>query len=83
MKPARMSSQSIEAIRRRYKREWLLIAIDKMDDATTTPVRGRLLSHSPRRHDIYVRSRRYTHPALIVYSEDTFPKGFAAAFHGA
>ncbi len=83
MKPARMSSQSIEAIRRRYNREWLLIAIDQMDEATTTPQRGRLLAHSPRRHDVYAHSRRYAHPALIVYSEDGFPKGFAAAFHGA
>jgi len=30
---------------------------------------------------VYQRSRRYPHPALIVYSEDDFPKGFAAAFH--
>ena len=73
----------IERIRRRYKREWLLIAIDEMDEATTTPRRGHLLAHSPRRHDIYERSRRYPRPALIVYSEDLFPKGFAAAFYGA
>jgi len=76
----RRTTQPIEAIRRRYAREWLLIAIDEMDEATTTPVRGRLLAHSPHRHDIYQRSRRYLHPALIVYSEDGFPKGFAAAF---
>lgn len=78
-----MKSLLIEQVRRRYHREWLLIAIDEMDEATTTPRRGRLLAHSPRRYDIYARSRRYARPALIVYSEDTFPKGFAAAFHGA
>ena len=78
-----MKSQPVEAIRRRFDREWLLIAIDEMDEATTTPTRGRLLAHSPRRYDIYERSRRYPHPALIVYSEDDFPKGYAAAFDGA
>ncbi|MBI3319424.1 MAG: hypothetical protein HYZ89_02400 [Candidatus Omnitrophica bacterium] len=76
-------AQPIEAVRRRYKREWLLIAVDELDESTTTPRRGRLLAHSPHRHDIYQRSRRYPHPALIVYSEDDFPKGVAAAFYGA
>ena len=78
-----MRSLPIQHIRRRYKDEWLLIAVDEMDEATTTPQRGRLLAHSPHRYDIYARSRRYPRPALIVYSEDDFPKGFAAAFHGA
>ena len=73
----------IEQLRRRYKREWLLVAVAEMDEATTTPRGGRLLAHSPHRHDIYERSRRYPHPALIVYSEDAFPKGFAAAFDAA
>ena len=75
-----MKRLPIDRIRRRYRREWLLIAVDEMNDATTTPRSGRLLAHSPHRHDIYQRSRRYRHPALIVYSEDDFPKGFAAAF---
>jgi hypothetical protein len=79
----KMRSLPIEHIRRRYDREWLLIAIDEMDEATTTPVRGRLLAHSPHRDQIYARSRRYSNPALIVYSEDDFPKGYAAAFYGA
>ena len=80
-----MKSLPIEHIRRRYrgKREWLMIAVDELDEATTTPRRGRLLAHSPHSHDIYERSRRYPHPALIVYSEDGFPKGYAAAFYGA
>ena len=73
----------INQIRRQYNREWLLIAIKEMDEATTTPTRGRLLAHSPHRDEIYRRSRRYPHPALIVSSEDDFPKGYAAAFHGA
>lgn len=73
----------VEQIRRRYRNEWLLIAVDEVDETTTTPRRGHLLAHSPRRHEIYARSRRYARPAVIVYSEDTFPKGFAAAFHGA
>ena len=79
-----MTSRSIEQIRRRYTREWLLIAIDEMDDATTTPQRGRLLVHSPHRDEVDRASIRYPKPALVVFSEDTFPPGYAAAFalHG-
>ena len=73
--------EPIERIRRRYAREWLLIAIKEMDEATTTPVRGQLIAHSPHRDEVYRQSRRYKHPALMVYSEDDFPKGYAAAFH--
>ncbi len=75
---------SIDHIRQRYKREWLLIAIEKMDKATTTPLRGRLLAHSPHRDDVDRASIKYPKPALVVFSEDTFPPGYAAAFrlHG-
>ncbi len=77
-------TQLIDQIRRRYKREWLLIVVDKMDMATTTPLRGHLLAHSPHRDEIDQASIKYPKPALVVFSEDTFPPGYAAAFclHG-
>jgi len=77
----RRTTQPIEAIRRRYTREWLLIAIDEMDDATTTPLRGRLLAHSKDRDEIYdclLRTRAQL--PLVTYSEDRPPKGYAVAF---
>lgn len=79
-----MTAQPIERIRRRYKREWLLIAVDEMDRATTTPLRGHLLAHSPHRDEVDRASIRYPKPALVVFSEDSFPPGYAAAFflHG-
>lgn len=73
-------SQRVETIRKKFHREWLLIAINKMDETTTIPLTGKLLFHSPHRDDIYLKSRNYRKPALIVYSEDSFPKGYAAAF---
>ena len=79
-----MRPQQIEGIRKHFHREWLLIAIDEMDEATTTPLRGRLLAHSPHRDEIDRASIKYPKPALVVFSEDTFPPGYAAAFglHG-
>jgi len=79
-----MKSSPIDQIRRRYRREWLLIVVDTLDPSTTTPLRGRLLAHSPHRDEIDRASITYPKPALVVFSEDTFPPGYAAAFacHG-
>ncbi len=75
-----MKTQKIETIREKFHREWLLIAINKMDESTTTPLTGRLLAHSPHRDEIYRKEMKYKNHTLTVYSEDGFPKGYAAAF---
>jgi len=77
-----MKTQKIETIREKFHREWLLIAIDKMDEKRTIPLTGRLLAHSPHRDEIYAKSSHYRGHALVVSSEDRFPKGYAAAFYG-
>lgn len=74
------ASKSIEALRARFRREWLLIAVDEVDAATTTPVRGRLLAHSPHRDELYAKERAVRGLTLTVYSEDHLPQGYAAAF---
>ena len=77
-----MKTEAIKDIRKRFSREWLLIAVDAMDDATTTPISGRLVAHSPDRKDVYERLAGLARDKklLVEYSEDTFPDGFAAAF---
>jgi len=76
-----MSALPIDRIRRQYKRQWLLIAVHKLDEATTTPTHGRLLAHSKDREAIYDRllHTRVRLP-LVTYSDDTPPKGYAVAF---
>ena len=77
-----MKSQKIETIKKQYHREWLLVAVDKEDEATTTPLTGRLIAHSPHRDEIYGKlvSLKRKWPVLVSYSEDVMPKGFIAAF---
>ena len=77
-----MHSQKIETIKKRYHREWLLIAVDKVDEPTTTPISGKLIEHSPHRDEVYRKlfSLKRKHDVLVEYSEDEFPKGYAAAF---
>lgn len=76
-----MRFQKIEDIRKKFHREWLLIAIDKMDDATTTPLTGRLLAHSKLRDEMYNEEAKHRGNTLTVYSDDDLPKGYAAAFY--
>ena len=73
-------SESIKKIRRRFKRQWLLIAVDRLNEATTTPLTGRLLAHSPHREDIHDASLRRRGLALITYSGDRLPAGYAVTF---
>ena len=78
---SRAAVQAIDALRRRYRREWLLIAVQRLDEASTTPTSGRLLAHSKSREEIYDRLlRTRVHLPLVTYSEDSPPKGYAVAF---
>ena len=75
-----MKSKKIESIKKRFKNEWLLIKVDRLDKATTTPISGNLLAHNPNREEIYQKSLHYKGLTYISYSEQKLPKGFAYAF---
>jgi len=75
-----MKNQSIKKIRKRFHREWLLIAVDKMDEQRCIPLRGHLLVHSPHRDEIYDASLRRKGLALTTFSDDRLPAGYATAF---
>ncbi|MBI1883269.1 MAG: hypothetical protein HYS08_03580 [Chlamydiae bacterium] len=76
-----MKSQKLEKLRKQFQKEWLLIAIDRMDESTTTPVQGRLLAHSPDPLDVHKAAQKSREPLLMtVYSND-WPEDIAACFH--
>ena len=75
-----MKPEPIEKIRKRYKKEWLLISVDKMDDARTVPLTGRLLAHSPRRDDIDGRALKAKGLTMSLFSEKNLPRGYELAF---
>lgn len=75
------SVQKIDDIRKQFHDEWLLIAIHKMDEKTTTPLTGRLLFHDKNRDVVYdhlLRSR--VKLPLVTYSGESPPQGYAFAF---
>lgn len=75
-----MQSESIEELKKHYRREWLLVLIDEMDWKTTTPLRGTLLAHSANRDEIYELNKKRKEFTLITYTEDALPEGYIAAF---
>ncbi|OGX05699.1 MAG: hypothetical protein A3G87_04965 [Omnitrophica bacterium RIFCSPLOWO2_12_FULL_50_11] len=75
-----MKPQPIDRIRKRFRRQWLLIAVGRMDPRTQIPLTGRLLAHSPDRDEIYDRLVEVKGLALALYSEKTLPKNYAIAF---
>ena len=72
-------SQTIEAIRKRFHREWLLIAVDKIDHSTTTVTHGRLLAHSKSRDEIYEEMLRRKGPKYVTHSDHRLPRGYGYA----
>lgn len=75
-----MRGQKIADIKKRFKKEWLLIKVTEIDKATTTILKGILIAHSPNRDEIYKKDISYKGFTLIDYSEDKIPKGYAVAF---
>ena len=75
-----MKSQAINQIRRRFHREWLLIAVDRLNPRTQVPMSGRLLFHSPNRDEVHDDMLRRKGLALITYSDDQLPANYAVAF---
>ena len=75
-----MKTLDIQKLRKKFHNEWLLVAVDKMDESTTTPLKGHLLAHSKDRDEIYQKMLRYKRGTYLTYSEDSLPKGYAVAF---
>jgi len=75
-----MKSKPIQDIRKRFRREWLLIRADRIDPRTQVPLSGRLLAHSPHRDEVYDRLVRSKGLTFVLYSDMSLPHGYAVAF---
>ena len=76
-----MTEQHISTIRKRFPKEWLLIRVRTVDEATTTPLTGRLLAHSHDRDLIFQKSMKYRGLIMVDHANSgRLPKGYAVAF---
>ena len=74
-------SEPIEKIRKRYKKEWLLIKLDRVDERILKPKTGWLIGHSSRKEDLLQAVKAHQGQRLYMdYSGPVLPPGFAAAF---
>jgi len=71
--------QSIEAIRKQFRSEWLLIGVDEVDGSTTTPRTGILLDHGQSPEKLWEKATDIAHTTMVIYSED-WPDDLAACF---
>lgn len=71
----------IEELKKRYKDEWLLIKITKVNEQNV-PIEGEVLLHSKDRDEIYDAQRNMKDYIYITYSGEMPKKGFAVAFYG-
>jgi len=73
-------SEAIGDIQDRFAGEWLLIAIDEMNEETTMPRRGRLLAHSLQREEVYSEMLRHKGLAFVTHGRPgTLAPGYRAA----
>lgn len=79
MRKRKKKSLPIDIIRAKFRHEWLLIAVDQLDESTSTVLTGRLLAHSPSYREIYTLAKKYKGSLMTVFSDD-WPKDLAAAF---
>ena len=75
-----MKTQKIENIRKQFRHEWLLIAVDQIDETTTTPLTGHLLAHSPDPLEIHKVAMQHNELLTTIYSDD-WPEDLAACFY--
>jgi hypothetical protein len=73
-------SESIKTILKRYKNQWLLIELDKVDERVLKPKTGWLIGHSPRKEDLFEAMTTHHGRLFSVYSGPVLPAGFKAAF---
>lgn len=71
--------ENIEKIKKKYKRQWLLIA-DYETDNVGHLIRGRVIAHSKKRDDIYKKQMKYKRPLAIRYS-GPIPKDLVVMFY--
>lgn len=74
-----MKKQTIEKIRQQFHKEWLLIAVDEVDQSTGTPIRGTLLGHSQSVEVLWEEAENHTEPVMVLFSDD-WPDDVAACF---
>ena len=72
--------ETIEAIKERYKDEWVLVEVLETDELNT-PIKGRVIAHSRNRDDTYDAMLKFKVKHWYHFYAGEIPKeGYAVAF---
>lgn len=74
-----MKIQKIDAIRKQFHNEWLLIKVEKIDPTTGTPLAGTIIDHSKSADEMWEKAEKHPEPVMVIYSDD-WPEDVAACF---
>ena len=70
----------IDEIKKKYKDEWVLIRVLKVDEFGA-PVEGEVVAHSKSRDEIYEKQRRMKGDLAIIYTGEIPKEGYVVAFN--
>jgi hypothetical protein len=65
----------IDEIKKKYKDEWVLIKVLKVDEFGT-PVEGEVVAHSKSRDEIYEKQRKMKGDLAIIYTGEIPKEGY-------
>ena len=71
----------IEEINKKYKDEWILANVLKLD-ALDQPVELDVIAHSKNRDEIYKKQKGMKGFLAILYTGEMIEEGYAVAFYG-
>jgi len=68
----------IDEIKKKYKDEWVLIEVLKVDEFGA-PVEGEVIAHSESRDEIYEKQRKMKEDLAIIYTGEIPKEGYVLA----
>jgi hypothetical protein len=70
---------TIEEIKKRYKDEWVLLRVLKVDELDR-PLEGEVIAHSKMREEVYEKQRQIKGDIALLYTGEIPKQGYAVAF---
>ena len=70
----------IEEIKKKYKDNWVLIKVIKIDKLNR-PIEGEVIFHSKNRDEVYAKMKKIRGHTYTVYTGEIPKEGYAVAFN--
>ena len=75
-----LALMKVEEIKKKYKDEWVLIRVTKVDEFGA-PIEGEVIAHSKSRDEIYEKQRKIRGDLAIIYTGEIPKEGYVVVFN--